>query len=89
MIIGTVAFRNVMIAHARNIEDYGTEFVHEDENFFFFREKLLLGFNFFNERIGQSTRREYDLKNKKIKQIENEITVIASAIVVRSIIRGQ
>ncbi len=78
-----------MTAHARNIEDYGTEFIHEDENFFFVREKLLLGFNFFNGRIGQSTRQEYDLKNKKVQQIENDIAVIASAIVVKSIIRGQ
>jgi len=87
--IGTTAFRNAMTAHARNIEDYGTEFIHEDENFFFIRGKLLLGLNFFNGRIGQSTGQEYNLKNKKIKQIENEITGIASAIVVRSIIRSQ
>lgn len=89
MTIGPIAFRNAMTAHARNIEDYGTEFIHEDENFFFVKEKLLLGLKFFNGRIGQSTRKEYDLKNKKIKQIENEITAISSAIVVKSIIRSQ
>lgn len=89
MIIGTTAFRNALTAHARNIEDYGTEFSHEDENFLFLREKLLLGFKFFDGRIGQSTGKEYYLKNKKVKQIENEITEIASDIVVRSIVRSQ
>lgn len=66
-------WHSIVTAHELNAEDFGRNIMEEPERFYAAKDALLLGFNYFNKREGQSTGEEYWIKVRKMHQVRDSI----------------